>query len=196
MNQGQSKPNLKRPNPYIVGDNVLETIRSLGGSIGTNVQQETTQKLPDTLLRDMFGTNVNQEELQPNESIALPSEQPQKTTPKDIFGALTTKDKSLTEQEIAQLRAQLATLAPKTNDNAIKKEVIEQPNNQTGIYHKNRLERFIESVKKLTTDPQDGLTWFKETGKRKKQKGFWGSYKKHGTTFGLSSERTASTQSG
>ena len=195
MNQGQSKPNLKRPNPFRT-DNILESVRGLGASVGNTVQQETTQNLPDALLRDMFGTEASQGELQQNESIALPSEQPPKTTPKDIFGALTAKDKSLTEQEIGQLRAQLATLAPKTNDNAIKKEVIEQPNNQTGIYHKNRLERFIEKVKNITADPFDGLTWFRETGKRKKQKGFWGSYKKHGTTFGLSSERTASTQSG
>jgi len=196
MNQGQQKQNSKKPNPFIVGDNVLETIRGVGASVGKTALDETTQKLPDNFIRDMFGAGAVSEELRPNEPIDIQQEKPQKVTPKDLIHALTTKDKSLTEHEIEQLRTQLKAFAPKTNNQEVKKAAIEQPAQETGTYHENRLERLLNVAKKFMTNPDDGLTWFKEAGKRKKLKGFWGSYKKHGTTFGLSSERTASTQSG
>lgn len=195
MNQGQQKQNPKKQNPFIVGDNVLETIRGVGASVGKTAFDETTQKLPDNFIRDMFGAAAAHEDLQPNEPIDFQQKEPG-VSPKDVLRALTTKDDAVKKHEIEQLRQQLATLAPRTTHAEAKKAVIEQPEEQPGEYHKNRLEGIINTVKKLTTNPDDGLTWFKEAGKRKKLKGFWGSYKKHGTTFGLSSERTTATQSG
>ncbi len=195
MNQGQSKPNLKRPAPF-VGDNVLETVRSIGGSVVDTAQQEITQKLPDNILQDIVGAATTREALQPNETIHITQQEQPQTSPKDLIHALTTQDETLTAKEIAQLRSQLASLAPKVNHAEAKKAIIEQPEHQAGIYHKNRLQTLVESIQKLMTNPDDGLTWFREAGKRKKQMGFWGGYKKHGTTFGLSSERTAATQSG
>lgn len=195
MNQGQSKQNPKKPNPYIVGDNVMETVRSIGASVGTTALNETTQKLPDNFVQDIFGVKTAQEEVHPNEPISFQQEQP-RVSPQDVIHTLTTREKTTTDDKLKQLRDLLTTLAPKTKNAEVKKAVIEQPEKKPGIYHENRLERFIETAKKLLTNPDDGLTWFKEAGKRKRQKGFWGNYKTHGTTFGLSSERTAATQSG
>ncbi len=192
----QAKPAPKKQTPYLVGDNVMETVRSIGGSVGNAVQLEATQKLPDNILQDVFGTPAAREELQPNETVDVTKQEQPRTSPKDLIHALTTQDETLTAKEIAQLRAQLATLAPKTHHAEAKKAMIEQPEQQAGIYHKNRLETIVENIKKLATNPDDGITWFKETGKRQKQKGFWYGYKKHGTSFGLSNERTAATQSG
>jgi hypothetical protein len=199
MNQvGQSKPNPKKPNPYVVGDNVLETVRGLGANIGTAIQDEVTQKIPDNFIRDMFGgANQLQSELKPNEAINVHQEEaPKKVTPRDIIHALMTDDKKITQQEITQLRQQLEMYSKQTKNNEIKKAVIEQPTENPGVYHKNIFERLVYTAKKLTTNPDDGLTWFKEAGTRKKRKGFWRGFKDKGTKFGLSSERTASTQSG
>jgi hypothetical protein len=44
---------------------------------------------------------------------------------------------------------------------------------------------------------EDGRAWLETFAKRKKKKlGYWKMYKKHGTTFGLSHERTIATQTG
>ncbi len=188
---------MKKPNPALVGDNVLETVRSIGATIGTTTTDEITQKIPDNFLQDMFGVNQAQSELKPNESINVQQDEASKrVTPRDLIHVLTTNDKTITQHEIQVLRQQLEGYAKQTNDPQIKKVVLEQPTVNPGVYHKNLFEQLVETAKKLATNPDDGLTWFKEAGTKKKRQGFWGAYKKHGTTFGLSSERTTATQSG
>jgi hypothetical protein len=198
MNQvGSAKPAMKKPNPAIVGDNVLETVRGIGANIGTIARDEATQNIPDNFLQDMFGVDQTKSELKPNESVNVQQEEePKKVTPRDLIHALTTNDKAITQQEIAQLRQQLEGYAKQTNNTEIKKAVIEQPTENPGVYHKNLFEQLVETAKKFATNPDDGLTWFNEAGTKKKRKGFWHGFKSHGTKFGLSNERTAATSTG
>jgi len=57
-------------------------------------------------------------------------------------------------------------------------------------------ERISSILKLLREQVDDSRTWLSLHTNRKQKRGFWGMYKKHGTQFGLSNERTLATQAG
>jgi len=199
MNQGQSKQNSKKPNPYIVGDNVLETVRSLGNNVGKTVQQDVVKQIPNDMLRDIFGAQLPKE-LQQNESISM---QPEKRTQQhagnqELIQPFIQKDIQETKAKLESIRQELQMLSKsiKGFHQEVEKAVLEIPVNP-GVYHINffeQLRSFIQSLRETLDDSRVWLAAFNNNSKKKR--GYWGMYKKHGTTFGLSSERTASTQSG
>lgn len=196
MNQvGMPKPATKKPNSY-VNPNVMEAVRGIGTNIGTTTKNEFTQNLPDNFLRDMFGADQPQSELKPNESINVQQEEePKKVTPRDIIHALTTKDKEMTQQELNAIRQQIETIGKQTNNQEIKKVVIEQPTENPGVYHTNFFKRILETAQQLGK-PDDFLTEFNKAGTKRKRLGFWSRTKTNGSSYNLSGERTAATQSG
>jgi len=101
------------------------------------------------------------------------------------------------EQKINAIRAELAMLSKtiKTLNTDIQKAITEMPEHP-GIYHENFFERLRTILVLIRTQIEDSRTWLTMWTDRKKKKGFWASYKKHGTKFGLSSERTVSMSAG
>ena len=199
MNQGQSKPNSKRPNPYIVGDNVLETVRSIGGNVGKTLQQDVVQQMGNDMLRDIFGTQ-QPKELHQNESIAVQPEQraPQLTSNSELMKPFIQKDIQETKTQLESIRKELQMLSKsiKGFHQEVEKAIMEMPVNP-GVYHINFFEQLRSFLQSLRETLDNSSTWLAAfSANSKKKKGYWGKYKKHGTTFGLSSERTASTQSG
>ena len=200
MNQGQQKQNSKKPNPFIVGDNVLETVRSLGSAVGKTVQQDVVKQIPNDMLRDIFGTQPQPQELQQNESITV---QPEKhihphVSNQELIQPFIQKDIQETKAQLESIRHELQALSKsmKGFHQEVEKAVLEMPVNP-GVYHLNffeQLRSFIQSLRETLDDSRVWLAAFNNNSKKKR--GYWGMYKKHGTTFGLSSERTASTQSG
>lgn len=67
---------------------------------------------------------------------------------------------------------------------------------KAGIYHVRFFEWVLSILKDLHKKVSESATWLSACNGRKKKQGYWGMFKKHGTKFGLSGERTVSTQSG
>lgn len=68
---------------------------------------------------------------------------------------------------------------------------------KTGIYYIRFLEWLLTVVKQMRMKVEEGRAWLSTFNQRKQKKmGYWKMYKKHGTTFGLSQERSLSTQTG
>ena len=66
-----------------------------------------------------------------------------------------------------------------------------------GIYHVNFFERLRSILKVLREQIDDSRTWLALSAQRKQKKlGYWGMFKKHGTSFGLSNERSIATSAG
>ncbi|MEK7119300.1 MAG: DUF5660 family protein, partial [Patescibacteria group bacterium] len=65
-----------------------------------------------------------------------------------------------------------------------------------GVYHLNFFERLKSMLKILREQIEDSSSWLSLQNNRKKKKRYWGMYKKHGTSFGLSHERNLATQAG
>jgi len=99
-----------------------------------------------------------------------------------------------------QLKKQVTILqkSEKALSHDIAKVKVDQvPENSVGIYFLRYLEWLLVEVKNLRMKIEEGRTWLTTFNtKKKKRLGYWKMYKKHGTTFGLSHERTLATQTG
>lgn len=73
---------------------------------------------------------------------------------------------------------------------------VEQMPQKPGVYYVRFFEWMISVVKQIRAKVEEGRTWLQAMSTKKKKQGYWKMYKKHGTTFGLSQERTLATQSG
>lgn len=71
-------------------------------------------------------------------------------------------------------------------------EIPEKP----GIYHVRFFEWILSILRDLHKKISESATWLSALNTKKKRMGYWGMFKKHGTKFGLSGERTVATQSG
>lgn len=65
-----------------------------------------------------------------------------------------------------------------------------------GRYHENFLEWILNQMRRARQRIDEGPGWTQMFASKKGQKQYWNMFKKHGTTFGLSSERTTATQTG
>ncbi|MBM3284034.1 hypothetical protein FJY90_07400 [Candidatus Gottesmanbacteria bacterium] len=79
----------------------------------------------------------------------------------------------------------------------VSKIKVEQLPKKSSIYYLRFLEWLLTVVHQLRLKVEDGRAWLSTFSSRKKKRfGYWQMYKKHGTTFGLSYERTLATQTG
>lgn len=67
---------------------------------------------------------------------------------------------------------------------------------EPGTYHLNFFEWVFAVIQKARERIEESQTWLTTFQSKKKQKGYWGMFKKHGTSFGLSNERVVATQTG
>lgn len=65
-----------------------------------------------------------------------------------------------------------------------------------GSYHVSFFERIRRIISLFRKQIAESRTWLTMMQSKKKQRGYWKMYKKHGTTFGLSQERVIATQAG
>lgn len=65
-----------------------------------------------------------------------------------------------------------------------------------GKYHVSFFERLRRIISLFRKQIAESRTWLTMSQGKKKQRGYWKMYKKHGTTFGLSQERVLATQAG
>ncbi len=195
----QSKPQ-KRPAAY-TNDSILEAIRDLSGGVGRTVAHDVAGKVASDALASLFGTPIKQGEMRPNESISFPVErQPRpmmhrpevRPAEKVVF-----HEDPQTKQQIEALRMELKALSKSMQalNSEIKKAVIETPVDP-GVYHVNFYEKLLAVLKMLREQIDDSRSWLTMHQSRKKKMGYWGMFKKHGTTFGLSNERSLATSAG
>lgn len=191
----------KKPVNNTVNDSILESLRSIGGGVGKTVVKDIAGKGASDALKSIFGTipTQNQGELHPNESFDFNKEKymPQYRRPEAALRPqIKTEDIGIKEK-IDAVRMELKSLSQsvKQLQTEITKAVSETPVDP-GIYHLNFFERLRLILKVMRQQIEDSRSWLATWSTRKKKMGFWGKYKKHGTQFGLSSERSTATQAG
>lgn len=65
-----------------------------------------------------------------------------------------------------------------------------------GKYHLNFFEWVLAAIRTARMRVEDSANWLTMFASKKKKRQYWGMFKKHGTTFGLSNERVVATQTG
>lgn len=192
--------NKKQPQRY-ASDSILESLRSLGSGIGKSVTKDLVGKMGSDALAAVVGGPQKQGELKPNAPVDMrperspfPAFRRPEIQPRAPFVA---KEEPRLKEQIEAVRLELKALAAsiKSLDAEIDKAVSEVPVTP-GVYHKNFFERLRSVLKILREQVEDSRTWLALYSNKKQKKGYWGMYKKHGTTFGLSHERTLATQAG
>jgi hypothetical protein len=172
----------------------------MGGGVVRTVSHDVVAAGVTDALSALVGGPIRSGELKQNEAITFSNEaQPAPVAPRveaQIRPVIHMEETQI-KQQIEAVRAELKGLAVsvKKLDTQIQKAVADVPVHP-GIYHINFLERLRNIIKALREHVNDSSMWLSMWSSRKKKKGYWGMYKKHGTTFGLSSERSLATQAG
>jgi hypothetical protein len=197
---GQTKQP-KRSTTY-TNDSILEALRGLSGGVGKTVTRDVAGKVATDALASLLGAPLKQGELRQNETIDFPVERqprPQMRRPeiqpaqKVIFH----EDPQI-KQQIESVRAELKALSKsmQTLNIEIQKAVAETPVDP-GVYHVTFYEKLRSILQMLREQIDDSRTWLALSAQRKQKKlGYWGMFKKHGTSFGLSNERSLATSAG
>jgi hypothetical protein len=189
------KPQNKRNNATI-----LESLRDIGGGVGKTITKDVAGKVAQDAFASLFGSMPKNQEFGRNQRIEFPQPehvQSGKKAPEFNRGAIIHADQLHIKQELESVRAELKSLSQTIKqftqevDKAIREEPIEP-----GIYHVNFYQRLRSLLFLLREQIDDSRTWLMVSKGKKQKKQYWGLYKKHGTKFGLSSERTMATQTG
>ncbi len=191
-NLWQNQP--KKKAPAVNNDSVLEALRQMGGGVGRTIAKDVVGKVGSDALTSLFGQVPRSGELFTNQ----PEVQPvQIRRPEILRPPMVRVEETNLKPQIEAVRAELKMLVAslKSFNQEVQKAVNEVPV-QPGIYHLNFMERLKSIIKILREQIEDSRSWLALSTNRKKQKGYWGMFKKHGTQFGLSSERTIATQAG
>ncbi len=197
--------NQKQKSQRVVANNVLESLLDLTGDVSHAMVNDLAKQVPATALDALLGKPVAGN-LSPNESIQFPrqherktaEEKPQMKKPENHLPIMRS-DEAYVRQQLDAIRAELKALAQSVQSlNAeVKNAVLSADPTNPGVYHVNFYEQLISFIKAIRMQVEDSRTWLAVSNQRKSKKmGYWGMYKKHGTTFGLSTERTLATQAG
>jgi hypothetical protein len=197
---GQTKQP-KRSTTY-TNDSILEALRDLSGGVGKTVTRDVAGKVATDALSSLFGAPLKQGEMRPNEVIDFPVER----QPRPMAGrpeiqpaqkVIFHEDPQI-KQQLEAVRAELQALVKSVHmlNTEIHKAVVETPVDP-GVYHVTFYEKLRTVLRMLREQIDDSRTWLALSMQRKQKKlGYWGMFKKHGTSFGLSNERSLATSAG
>lgn len=193
----------KKRTPFYPNDSILESLRDLGSGVTQSVKKDVAGKVAhDTFTTLTTGGLPNYGELSDHNAGGIPKERHQELRQTTVRHESTDEHRIKTEQarvqqQIEAVRNELKALSASLGQlNQEINRAIDQAPAEPGQYHLNFYDRLRSVISNLRQQVEDSRTWLHLTSGRKKQKNYWGMYKKHGTQFGLSSERTAATQSG
>lgn len=197
MTQSSSK---KKQHHY-KNDNALEALGSVSTGIGKTAISEVT-RIGGDIFTSLLGNEPRFGELQPNQAIEFGDQPSEQVTSQPVQHEVmqrpdVDKIEYETRQQIDAIRQELKALIVSLKNlhqevqTAVSQEVV-----HPGIYHINFFEQLKTFIQVLRQQIEDSKTWLAAFSTRKKKLGYWGMFKKHGTTFGLSNERSLATAAG
>ncbi len=191
-------------------DNPLEAVRELAGDLGQSAKSDLISGMADSAFSQIFGSPSHPtNELKPNEELPIPLQNEDLLAREEIISfqnqrqyternVFSFQESVQLKREIEELLRQIKLLAKSTENLTQEVSLIameDMPVNP-GRYHVNFLEWLVRLIKSLREQVEDSRTWLSLFHSKKKQKQYWSMFKKHGTSFGLSSERVVATQVG
>jgi hypothetical protein len=191
----------KKKQTHYKNDNVLEALGSVPTSVGTTTAAEFS-KIGADIVNSLIGGVPRSGDLQPNQAIEF-GEKPAEQAPVQPIRTETMHRPNVdiiemeTKKQLDAIRAELKSLIVSLKNlhnevtTAVSQEVV-----HPGVYHLNFYEQLRTFIHVLRQQVEDSRSWLASFNTRKKKMGYWGMFKKHGTTFGLSSERALATSAG
>ena len=184
-----------RKQTNVTNNSILESFRDLGMGVGKSVAKDVVGKVASDALSSLFGSPVGGD-IKPS----VPERQPLRTIKRpEVYQPMIAvhREEAGMKEKLESVRMELATLAASIKKfNSQVERAIDDIPAHPGIYHLNFLERLRGVIMAIRENIEDSNSWLSLWTTRKQKRKYWGMYKKHGTSFGLSSERNVSTQAG
>lgn len=183
-------------------NSIVESLRDLGTGVGKSVAKDVVGKVATDALTSLFGQPTGGDLKPPQATVeAYPERGPLRPPFRrpEVYQPMTPvhREEVGMKEKLESVRMELKTLAASIKRfGSDVEQAIEDIPAHPGIYHLNFLERLRGVIMAIRQNIEDSGSWLALWTSRKKKKQYWGLYKKHGTSFGLSSERNVSTQAG
>ena len=119
-------------------------------------------------------------------------------TVQNVDRAPETRTETQISQAVEQIRLEIKKLVQtsKIVERTVKDATAEKAPVKPGKYHINFFEFVLNMLKDATRKLEDASSLGQVFTSKKQQSKYWNTYKKQGTSFGLSGERTTATQTG
>ena len=202
----------KKKTKQIIDDNPIEAIRSIGSGMKQTASDESRAAASqaweqmlgiETKAREKAGELTAGQELDLDslKHAAREVTEMGREFAQEIIHAgkiASTEDQRESQVKVQEILIELKQLAKSTKEVQIEAQIISEEQTETvaGAYKLNFLESMLSWLRDARADVEDSLAWFQALRSNKASKQYGAMAKSHGTSFTLSNERTASTQTG
>lgn len=108
------------------------------------------------------------------------------------------QEAQMLHNQLEQIKAELISLAKSTKmlQLEVTNVTVEETTENVGTYHQNFFEWMLIMIRQAKAKVEDSGAWLSVSKGKGNKKGYWNMFKKHGTSFALSSEQSVATQVG
>lgn len=191
---------LKKKQPNLNQTSAVEQVKDIGSGLIKSATSDLLAGTVSNALDNLFGPQHH--DLQPNEEILL-SEQKQaraeiKTVKMEttLFSASELSVAREVEVVRRELQQAIGDLKELNSDILEVEKAIAFTPVRMGKYHLSFFARLKAIIKLFRQQVNESKLWLEASFAKKKKKGYWSMYKKHGTTFSMSNERALASQAG
>ena len=212
MAQRKFKPQIN------IDQNPIEAVRDIGASVMDSAKNDLAKGLMTDLWDQMLGTEIGKGDnkqasgdLEEGREVTLGKQLKKEEKKQPIeagwnyTGEIIHAEKRISQTENRELNAKISeiiielkklTKSSKELEATFKEIAVEKNPVNPGKYHLNFFEWMISAIRSARMRIEDSKNWAGLFASKKTKKDYWSSFKKHGTSFGLSGERIVATQTG
>ncbi len=179
-------------------DTILEQMRDVGTGMVKSVKDDLIGGVTSDILHELFSPNKKdtqgQEVFISQDGLPKPVRSEVRKPETVLFSA----QEADIAQEVEALRNELKKTAEELKElnsaiSEVEKTVALTPISP-GKYHLSFFAKLRAILKLFREQISESRVWLEAASSKKKKQQYWSMFKKHGTTFGLSSERVVATQ--
>lgn len=208
------------------GDETFESIKEFTGGIKTAIKKDLAQDGAKDLMRQLLGkyeetagkAHKLSGDLQEGQEVNLNAhhkpEKSQALKRHDIAPGLEQynyyreivhssdkaqrKESYEQEKQVEEILTEIQRLvsSSKVVESQFAALAVEQKPKEAGKYHTHFFEWVLIQIRTARIKVEDSGAWLATMSGKRGKKDYWGMFKKHGTSFGMSNERSVSTQTG
>lgn len=204
----------KRKTRQFIDQNPIESVRDIAGGVAGSLKNDVASKSLESFWKQFLGQKTEQPqehfsgdltpgvEIDIRETIkAIERVEPGLDYHREVKTAeirIVRENEGELQKKIAQIQFELKKLVQSSRElQVIFKEVtVETAPVKPGKYHLHFLEWLLSIIRQARLKVDESKSWLATAYQKRAKKQYWAMFKKHGTSFGLSSERVVSTQTG
>lgn len=198
---------LKKKKQIVAFDNPVEQVKDLVGNVVSEVTDVPTQILDQALidigLKQRTKPLSGEIDLEKGEHRVLNERGMSQLRlvqrqEHEVFNAKQRAEQNQIKELKEQISAEVRNLQKRTSElsSEMKNITVESAPLQAGDYYKNFFQWILKSLRDLNKRVGESRMWMEMWTQKKRQRGYWNMFKKHGTGFAMSDERAIASAGG